>query len=96
MLKLKNLRTIAVIEGTTLLLLVFIAVPLKYNMGLSVAVTALGPIHGVAFVLYIIALISGLGAGLINSLKLIVGTVAAFIPFGSFVFERYMLADQTE
>jgi len=88
---LKHLRSIAILEGSTLLLLLFVAMPLKYSFDLPIAVSVVGPIHGVAFLLYIGALITALSSNLINSIKLLVGTVAAFIPFGSFIFERVML-----
>ena len=96
MINLKRLRIVALIEGTTLLLLLFVAVPLKYKMGMPAFVSVIGPVHGVAFLLYVLALIAALGVGLISSVKLVVGTVAAFIPFGSFVFERFMLKDSPE
>lgn len=95
MINLKRLRMVAIIEGSTLVLLLFVAMPLKYKMGMPAFVSAMGPIHGVAFLAYIAALIAALGVGLITSLKLIVGTVAAFIPFGSFVFEKVMLKDES-
>lgn len=40
------------LEGWTLLLLVLVAVPLKYLGSWPVGVRMLGPIHGLAFVLY--------------------------------------------
>lgn len=95
MINLKRLRTVAIIEGSTLVLLLFVAVPLKYKMGMPAFVSVMGPVHGVAFLAYIAALIAALGVGLITSLKLVVGTVAAFIPFGSFVFEKMMLKDES-
>lgn len=88
---LKQLRIIAIIEGTTLILLLLIAMPLKYKFDMPIAVSLMGPIHGVAFLVYIGALMTALSTSLINSIKLVVGTIAAFIPFGSFIFERYML-----
>lgn len=44
------------LEGVSLLLLVGVAVPLKYGMGLPHFVSVLGPIHGVAFILYTLGL----------------------------------------
>lgn len=78
------------------MLLLFVAVPLKYKLDMPEVVSIMGPVHGVAFLSYIAALIAALGVGLITSLKLVVGTVAAFIPFGSFVFEKLMLKDESE
>lgn len=95
MINLKRLRTVAIIEGSTLVLLLFVAMPLKYKMGMPAFVSVMGPIHGIAFIAYIVALIAALGVGVITSIKLIVGTVAAFVPFGSFVFEKLMLKDDS-
>lgn len=92
----KQLRVIALIEGTTLILLFLVAVPLKYQFDLPIAVSVMGPIHGVAFIAYIVALVAALGSGLIGIVKLVVGTLAAFVPFGSFVFERFMLKDSPQ
>lgn len=89
----KQLRIIAIIEGTTLILLLLVAMPLKYRFDLPIAVSLVGPVHGIAFLIYITALMTALLNSLINSIQLIVGTVAAFIPFGSFIFERVMLKE---
>lgn len=88
---LKQLRIIALIEGTTLILLLLVAMPLKYKFGMPEAVSIMGPLHGIAFIVYIGALMTALSSSLINSLKLVIGTIAAFIPFGTFLFERLML-----
>jgi len=55
------------------------------------AVSVMGPIHGIAFMLYLSVLGLAFFDNTITALKLFVGAVAAFIPFGSFVFERVML-----
>ncbi|CAA6814163.1 MAG: Unknown protein [uncultured Thiotrichaceae bacterium] len=91
---LKHLRIIAIIEGTTLILLLLVAMPLKYKFDMPIAVSMIGPIHGIAFLVYVGALMTALLSGLINSIQLIIGAVAAFIPFGSFIFERFMLKEQ--
>jgi integral membrane protein len=85
------LRKAALIEGTTLILLALIAVPLKYYYGFPEAVRIMGPIHGVAFLGYVFILTSSVGKDLITLLQWIIGLFAAFIPFGSFIFERFML-----
>ena len=53
LLLLRQLRTAALVEGTTLLLLVGIAVPLKHLAGLPSAVSLVGPIHGMVFLSYL-------------------------------------------
>lgn len=52
-----RLRFIGFAEGISYLLLLFIAVPLKRIGGHPEAVQVLGPIHGLLFLLYILAII---------------------------------------
>ncbi len=53
----KSFRLISYIEGLSYLVLVFIAMPLKYLLGYAIFVKILGMAHGVLFVLFIWALI---------------------------------------
>jgi integral membrane protein len=48
-----KLKTITFYEGISLLLLFFIAMPLKYLAGYPIATTIAGSIHGVLFLLFI-------------------------------------------
>jgi integral membrane protein len=48
----RRLRYASLLEGTTLLLLLGIAVPLKHIFGWDMGVRVMGPIHGLAFVSY--------------------------------------------
>ena len=50
-------RLISFIEGISFLILVFIAMPLKYLAGIPLAVKIVGMAHGVLFILFFIALI---------------------------------------
>lgn len=43
----------ALAEGSSFLLLLFVAMPMKYLMGMPRVVTVVGAIHGVLFLLYI-------------------------------------------
>ena len=51
--QLRRMRAVSLLEGTTLLLLLGVAVPLKHLAGMPVATSIMGPIHGIAFVLYV-------------------------------------------
>ena len=84
------LRRLALIEGVSCLVLLFIAMPLKYFAGMPLAVMVTGWIHGVLFVLFALALLR---------VKLVckwpVGRcamvfIAALLPFGPFVLDRRM------
>ncbi len=85
------LKKMALVEGTTLLILMFVAVPLKYKLGMPEAVYLMGRIHAAAFLIYIAMLAISFGRQMLSSYQFILGVVAAFIPFGSFIYERKVL-----
>ena len=85
------LRKAAVVEGTTLILLMLIAVPLKRMAGIPEMVSIVGPLHGVAFLVYLTLLTSNLSQDRLTLIQWITGLVAAFIPFGSFLFDHKIL-----
>ena len=85
------LRKIAIVEGTTLILLVLIAVPLKRLWGYPEAVQIMGPIHGAAFLVYVAALSYYLNQQMLVTKQWGIGLLAAFIPFGSYIFEQRVL-----
>jgi len=93
--QLRRMRAASVLEGTTLLLLLGVAVPLKHLAGLPIATSIMGSVHGIAFVLYVwmlIQTVSGGGWTRVEALRMV---VAAFIPFGAFVNERSLARRQT-
>jgi len=52
---LKNFRLLAIIEGISLLVLLLIAMPLKYYAGVSQAVPIIGMIHGLLFLAFMMS-----------------------------------------
>lgn len=85
-----RLRLAGLLEGTTLLLLVIVAVPLKHFGGLPQAVSVLGPIHGLVFLLYgafVVENISGGGWTVRDGARL---GLAALIPFGTFLNDGWI------
>lgn len=50
-------RLISIIEGLSFLILVFIAMPLKYLAGYPLAVKIVGMSHGILFILFMLALL---------------------------------------
>lgn len=81
-------RKIALAEGISYLILLLIAMPLKYFASLPIAVTIVGALHGVLFVAFIIY------AYLIKdkydkSLGWVVKAfIASILPFGTFVADK--------
>ena len=83
---------IARAEGVSTLLLFFLAMPLKYGAGMTHATQVPGWLHGVLFIAYVAAL-AAIGLRERWSIaRLAVGFVVAFVPFGTFWFERRLTA----
>lgn len=78
----------AMLEGMTLLVLLGIAVPLKHLAGVPNVVSWIGPVHGVAFMVYL-ALACNVAAAQAWPRKRLVWTLGAtVVPFGGFVIAR--------
>ena len=88
-------RTIAIFEGISFLVLLFIAMPLKYFAGYPEAVLMVGWIHGLLFILYMIAGLDIRKAHQWKSRKVVIAIIAAFIPFGPFLLDNYILKHET-
>ncbi|MFP3590764.1 DUF3817 domain-containing protein [Chryseobacterium sp. SIMBA_038] len=91
--KIGRLRILAILEGISLLTLVFIAVPLKYGMENPALVKMMGPIHGTLFLLF---LFNTLSVGVEQHWKFKETTwkilLACFIPFGTFYIDYKILS----
>lgn len=88
-----RLRAIALVEGVSFIVLLGVAMPLKYLAGMPGAVKAVGWAHGVLFVALLLALFQAVEAGL--SLRRAAGTfVASVLPFGTFVYDRKLREDE--
>lgn len=85
---LKRFRIISITEGISMLVLLFIAMPLKYGFDLPVMVKYVGWIHGILFMLYIVILIPTSRALKWPFMKTFIGLVASVLPFGPFLFDR--------
>ena len=85
------LRWVALFEGTSLLLLLFVAMPLKYYMGIPEAVKIIGMAHGILFLSFLVILLSHSVKRELGLVKTIAGFFASFIPFGTFVFKAKAL-----
>ena len=86
------LRWAALFEGSSLLLLLFVAMPLKYYAGMAEAVKIIGPIHGVLFLAFVVLLFLHAAKRELGLVKTLIGFFASFIPFGTFIFKAKALA----
>lgn len=88
-----RLRIIGFLEGTSLITLFFIAVPLKYIFGEPFLTRPVGTIHGVLFLLFVF---NALSAGVEQNWKFKETTwkvlLACIIPFGTFYIDNKILS----
>ena len=87
----KFLRFMALLEGSSLLLLLFVAMPLKYQFGLPEAVKIVGPAHGGLFIAFNVVLFYHVFKGHLSEVKGFIGLLASLIPFGTFVYKYKVL-----
>jgi integral membrane protein len=86
----RNLRVIGILEGISFLVLLCIAMPLKYFMDIPLAVKYVGWAHGVLFILYIPAVFLARKAMQWNFFQVLVALAASLVPFGTFVLDRQL------
>lgn len=89
-------RLVAIAEGISYMLLLFIAMPLKYMAGIPDAVKYTGWIHGILFMVYILALISVKVDRSWSFLKSIGAFVVSLVPFAAFIFDKYLRKEERE
>lgn len=89
------LRVISYLEGISYILLLFIAVPIKYYANDPSLVKLLGMPHGLLFVAYgILSLVSSKEYRW-NSKKTLVVLISSVIPFGTFYVDyKYLKTDE--
>lgn len=81
-------RFIAVLEGVSYLILLFISMPLKYFYNDPSAVTYTGWVHGILFMLYLATLTNVAGNEKWKFGKSFMAFLAALIPFATFYLDR--------
>ena len=86
-------RVMAFVTGVMLLLLVFVAMPLKYFADSPGPVAVIGTAHGFLFMVYLATALD-LGIRLRwNPVRLVLIMTAGTIPFMSFVAERSVMRE---
>ncbi|MEA3512476.1 MAG: DUF3817 domain-containing protein [Campylobacterota bacterium] len=86
--ELKKFRLVAMIEGISFLVLLFIAMPIKYVLGEPIVVKFVGMAHGGLFLLFIYMLYT---ASKENSWKIkfiLFAFISSLIPFATFYLEK--------
>ncbi|MAP99256.1 MAG: hypothetical protein CMC51_00320 [Flavobacteriaceae bacterium] len=88
---LRLFRWTAFVEGSSYILLIFIAVPIKYIFSDPAYVKILGMPHGILFILYIILSILCKLKYSWDNKKFFIISIASLIPFGTFYVDKKYL-----
>lgn len=92
--RLKHFKLVAILEGISFLVLLFIAMPLKYLGDMPKAVTVVGWIHGALFVWYVYALAIVHFTLQWSVLKSGLAFLASLVPFGTFVLDKQLKKEE--
>jgi len=84
---LRQLRLVALLEGTSFLVLLCVAMPLKYLAGLPLAVRMVGSVHGLLFLVFLAALYRAGRARRWPPRRWLIAFISSVVPFGTFVFD---------
>lgn len=86
----RTFRKISLAEGCSLLLLLLVAMPLKYLLDFPLAVKVVGWLHGVLFIVYA-GMLLVLWIRYRWSFLFAAGAfLASLIPFGTFVLDKHL------
>lgn len=80
----------ALAEGSSFLALLFIAMPMKYLMGLPRVVTVVGAIHGILFLLYVAQLTNLRTKYQWDNKFSFQAFLTSLLPFGPFIFDKHL------
>ena len=91
-----RLRLVAFIEGVSYLILLFVAMPLKYIYEQPQAVRSVGSIHGFLFVAYVLLVFLTKIEHRWDWAKTRLLLLISLIPFGNFYADRKWLAPENQ
>ena len=86
--ELGRFRAISLIEGLSYIVLLAIAMPLKYAAGNTSIVPLVGRIHGGLFILFVLALASAASAQRWTRRQSATAFIASIVPLGAFWLEH--------
>lgn len=84
----KLLHTTGIYEGISFLVLLFIAMPLKYFANLPMAVTVVGGLHGVLFIAFAWFNIQCISEKSITMKQGVIAFLLSLLPTGTFFLKR--------
>jgi integral membrane protein len=87
-------RLTGIVEGISYILLLVVAMPLKYFADLPMAVTIVGGIHGALFILYILTLAHVYFADKWSFNQGLIALIASVIPLATFYLDAQLKRHQ--
>lgn len=84
----KQLMTVGKIEGWSYLILLFVAMPMKYLLNIAIATKIVGMIHGGLFIWFLIVLCTFHTTQKKGFKITFLGFIASVIPFGTFYYNK--------
>jgi integral membrane protein len=81
-------RLVAFAEGVSFIILLFIAMPLKYMYGMPMATKIVGMIHGILFIWYVIQLLQIKDEAGFTTKDTVIFFIASLLPFGTFFTDK--------
>lgn len=87
-------RLISIIEGISYILLLFVAMPLKYMFDMPLAVRVVGSLHGALFIAYMFMLLQVIMERKWGVVKAGIAFIASLIPFGTFIYDAQLKKEQ--
>lgn len=91
---LERLRIIGILEGISYLVLLGIAMPLKYIYHMPLAVRVAGSIHGFLFVAFCIALVAVWKNRNWPYEKVAMAFILSIVPFGTFYLDKQIRKEE--
>jgi integral membrane protein len=92
--ELKKFRLINKIEGISFLILLFVAMPLKYFAGIPMATKIVGSIHGILVLAFLYQLFSASDEAPFSTKEMGILVLLSLIPFGSFYNDKLCVAKE--
>ena len=86
--QIRTLRAIGISEGISFLVLLLIAMPLKYYFNMPMAVKIVGWAHGALFIAYVAMVFLSFKVMKWNVIKLGIALAASLIPLGTFFLDK--------
>lgn len=84
-------RWVSILEGVSFLVLLFLAMPLKYFFDLPQMVRVVGMAHGILFVAYVLGALIMYKPLNWQRQTLLIAIVCSVVPFGPFYIEKKYL-----